>query len=69
MAKNIINARKQEIANLDSLIQSRFVEIFGDLANPESPWDKSKLIDVCTDKDDIKCGPFGTQLSKDEYTE
>ena len=67
--KNIINARKQEIANLDSLIQSRFVEIFGDLANPESPWDKSKLIDVCTDKDDIKCGPFGTQLSKDEYTE
>ena len=65
----LIQLKKRQLQQLDFLVQSRFVEIFGDLANPESPWDKSKLIDVCTDKDDIKCGPFGTQLSKDEYTE
>lgn len=43
--------------------------MFGDLASPECLWNKRKLIEVCVDKDDIKCGPFGTQLSKDEYME
>ena len=65
----VIQTRKQEIEQLDLLIKARFVEMFGDLANPECLWDKSKLIDVCADKDDIKCGPFGTQLNKDEYME
>ena len=65
----IIALRKRELSSLDDLIKARFVEMFGDLANPECSWDKSKLIDVCTDKDDIKCGPFGTQLNKDEYIE
>ena len=67
--ERIIRDRKQEIDLLDDLIRARFVEMFGDLANPECLWDKSKLIDVCADKDDIKCGPFGTQLNKDEYME
>ena len=65
----IIKLRKKELQLLDDLIKARFVEMFGDLANPECLWDKSKLIDVCADKDDIKCGPFGTQLNKDEYME
>ena len=65
----VIQQRKREIEQLDDLIKARFVEMFGDLANPECLWDKSKLVDVCVDKDDIKCGPFGTQLNKDEYTE
>ena len=60
---------QQEMKKLDELIKARFVEMFGDLANPECLWNKSKLIEVCVDKDDIKCGPFGTQLSKDEYME
>ena len=67
--ERVIEARKEELEKLDELIKARFVEMFGDLANPECSWDKSKLIDVCTDKDDIKCGPFGTQLNKDEYIE
>ena len=61
--------RQEELKLLDNLIKARFVEMFGDLANPECLWNKSKLIEVCVDKDDIKCGPFGTQLSKDEYME
>ena len=67
--KRIIELRKSDIDKMNELIKARFVEMFGDLANPECSWDKSKLIDVCTDKDDIKCGPFGTQLNKDEYIE
>ena len=64
----IINEMKQQLRLLDDLIKARFVEMFGDLANPECSWDKCKFVDACSDKDDIKCGPFGTQLSKDEYT-
>ena len=64
----IINEMKQQLRLLDDLIKARFVEMFGDLANPECSWDKCKFVDACADKDDIKCGPFGTQLSKDEYT-
>ena len=60
--------RKSELLLLDDFIKARFVEMFGDLANPECSWDKCKFVDACADKDDIKCGPFGTQLSKDEYT-
>lgn len=66
--KKLITARKQELQKLDELIKARFVEMFGDLANPECKWNKYPLINACSNKDDIKCGPFGTQLSKDEYT-
>ena len=41
--------------------------MFGDLANPKCLWSRIKLVDVCENQDDIKCGPFGTQLNKDEY--
>ena len=27
------------------------------------------IIDTCVEKDDIKCGPFGTQLKQSEYTD
>ena len=63
----IIEMRKQQLAQLDNLIKARFVELFGDLASPECKWKVEKLVDACADPDDIKCGPFGTQLNKDEY--
>ena len=66
--KELIDFRYQELKMLENLIKARFVEMFGDLANPECKWKKCLLVDVCLNKDDIKCGPFGTQLSKDEYT-
>ena len=65
--ERVIEARKEELEKLDELIKARFVELFGDLANPKCQWKKEKLVDACKDPDDIKCGPFGTQLSKDEY--
>ena len=65
----LIKYRKQQLEKLDELVKSRFVEMFGDLANPACNWLQIKLVDACVDPDDIKCGPFGTQLSKDEYRE
>lgn len=66
---NIIEQRKEQITLLDNLIKSQFVEMFGDLAVNPLKWKESQLIDLCYMKDDIKCGPFGTQLSKNEYQE
>ena len=63
----IKNMRQQEIHKLDNLTKARFVEMFGDLASPECSWEKCQLVGACADQDDIKCGPFGTQLNKDEY--
>ena len=65
--RGVIVLRKKELSILDNLIKARFVELFGDLANPKCQWKKEKLVDACKNPDDIKCGPFGTQLSKDEY--
>lgn len=63
----LISLRKQQIAKLDELVKARFVEMFGDLADPCCKFKKCTLAETCLDADDIKCGPFGTQLSKDEY--
>ncbi len=67
LIQEVISNRKAELEKLDDLIKARFVELFGDLANPKCQWKKEKLVDACKNPDDIKCGPFGTQLSKDEY--
>ena len=63
----LISLRKQQVSKLDELVKARFVELFGDLAAPNCEWKSEKLVDTCENPDDIKCGPFGTQLSKDEY--
>ena len=63
----IIQSRKLQLKALDELIKSRFIEMFGDLANPQCRYYKCKLEELCSSPDDIKCGPFGTQLNKDEY--
>lgn len=65
----IISQRQNQLTQMDNLIKARFVELFGDLADPACKWEKCKLVDACAKPDDIKCGPFGTQLGKGEYTE
>ena len=59
--------RKAQLQMVDDLVKSQFIEMFGDLADPGCKWGKLKLVDVCASSEDIKCGPFGTQLNKDEY--
>ena len=63
----LISLRKQQLSKLDELVKSRFIEMFGDLGNNPMQWDLVRLVDTCASSDEIKCGPFGTQLSKDEY--
>ncbi len=63
----LIQHNRQQLSKLDDLVKSRFIELFGDLANPMCPHPQCRLVDACVEPDDIKCDPFGTQLSKDEY--
>lgn len=64
---DLIAKRRAQLDKLDLLVKAQFVEMFGDLAAPECPHKKCKLVETCVSSDDIKCGPFGTQLSKEEY--
>lgn len=59
---SIIAKKKQQLTELDKLAQSIFDDMFG-----EDHYSKESLISLCENTDDIKCGPFGTQLSKSEF--
>ena len=63
----IINKHKKQLEKYDTLIKSRFIEMFGDPVLNPMGWEEVRITELCKNPDDIKCGPFGTQLSKDEY--
>ena len=66
-ASALIEKRKAQIEKLDLLIKSQFIEMFGDLSAHNVQWPDYAIVELCKKKDDIKCGPFGTQLCKTEY--
>ena len=61
--KKVIEARKQELVELDRLMKARFVEMFGDPVSNPYGYDKVALSDLA----DIKIGPFGSLLHKEDY--
>jgi len=68
-AENLISQRKESIRLLDEFLKSTFLEMFGDNTTNDKGWTKISLVHGCENKKDVKCGPFGTQLSKSEYQE
>ena len=61
----IIKTRQNQLQKLDELVKARFVELFGDpVSNPHN-FEKVFLSDLA----DIKIGPFGSLLHKDDYIE
>ena len=61
--KNVIALREQEYQRLDELIKARFVEMFGDPVSNPKGWEKKAL----SDEAEIKIGPFGSLLHKEDY--
>lgn len=62
--------RQQDKALIEcynALAQSVFLEMFGDPVRNERGWVEIALVNAVRNPNDIKCGPFGTQLSKSEY--
>jgi type I restriction enzyme, S subunit len=68
-ADELRRKRQRTIDRLSQLGQSIFYEMFGDPVTNPMGWDKTALVDCCAASDDIRCGPFGTQLLKDEFCE
>ena len=61
--EKVIKLRKQELQLLDDLVKARFVEMFDDPVSNPYGYDKVALSDLA----DIKIGPFGSLLHKEDY--
>lgn len=59
----IIEEYKAELYKYDELIKARFVELFGDPVSNPKRWEKKAL----SDEAEIKIGPFGSLLHKEDY--
>jgi type I restriction enzyme, S subunit len=66
-AEEVRSQRRQALAQLDALTQSIFLEMFGDPVTNQKKWQQCKLSNLCDHSDNIKCGPFSTQLNREEY--
>ena len=64
--EHLIALRKEEIASLDELVKSRFIELFGDPEINPYGWEQVTVEDVCTS---IVRGPFGSALKKEFFVE
>ena len=58
-------ARKAQLRMLDDLVKSRFIELFGDPVSNPHGYEKVSLSELA----DIKIGPFGSLLHKEDYIE
>ncbi len=65
-AEALREKRRQAIAKLDELLQSVFLDIFGDPVTNPKGWPEGSIEMVIQTKSDLRCGPFGTQLKVDE---
>lgn len=68
--EGLITQRKQHLQQLDDLLKSVFLEMFGDpILNPHT-FPVRRLSDFYVNpKDGTKCGPFGSALKKDEIVD
>ena len=56
-AESLIALRKEQLAKLDQLVKSRFIELFGDTILNPFGWDKSMLGSVCDVRDGTHDSP------------
>mgnify|MGYP000024129446 CR=1 FL=1 len=61
----VLELKRNQIDELDTLIKARFVEMFGDPVSNPFNYDKVRLSQIA----DIKIGPFGSLLHKEDYIE
>lgn len=68
--EGLIAQRKEKLQQLDELLRSIFLDMFGDpISNPNGFPVKQLSEFYSTPKDGTKCGPFGSALKKDELVE
>ena len=62
---DLIAKRQAQLDKLDLLVKARFVEMFGDPVSNPKGWPKVALSDLA----DVRIGPFGSLLHKEDYIE
>jgi type I restriction enzyme S subunit len=62
----LITERKQQLEQLDLMVKSQFVEMFGDPVRNEKGWEQVTLREVSRRMSD---GPFGSNLKSSHYAE
>lgn len=68
-ADNIRRKREQAIKLADDFLKATFLEMFGDPVENPKKFTRKKLKEFYSDaKNGSKCGPFGSALKKEEYT-
>lgn len=66
-ADDICRKRQEAIALADIFLRSVFLNMFGDPVTNPMGWDSGSLLDVVQNqREDLRCGPFGTQLKVGE---
>jgi type I restriction enzyme, S subunit len=65
-ANDLRAKRRAAIAHLNGLTLSVFAEMFGNPVSNTFAWPRTRLVLLCSYPEDIRCGPFGTQLGKAE---
>ena len=68
-AAELCRLRTRALEKLNTLRQAIFNEMFGDPAVEIGRWDTFPLAEFASHRDDIKCGPFGTQLLQSEFVD
>ncbi|WP_029623142.1 restriction endonuclease subunit S [Sphingomonas elodea] len=68
-ADELRRLRRQSLSRLSDLGQAIFFEMFGDPVTNPHGWAKVPLTRCVAQADDIRCGPFGTQLLREEFAE
>lgn len=59
--------RRAALAQLDSLTQSIFLDMFGDPVANAAGWNCVELVDAVVGAYGVKAGPFGSSLKKEDY--
>ncbi|MGN0475321.1 MAG: restriction endonuclease subunit S, partial [Acutalibacteraceae bacterium] len=59
----VIDCHKSQLAKLEQLVKSRFIELFGDPVSNPHGYAKVPLSELA----EIKIGPFGSLLHKEDY--
>ena len=65
--KKVIEARKQELVELDRLTKARFVEMFGTLDIPTQAFEKATLKELCNKITDGKHGGCKSEVGTERY--
>lgn len=66
----LTDKRHEQIVMLDKLAKDMFVEMFGDPVKNEGRWEIRYLPEFYKGgKQAVKCGPFGSTLKKNEYSD